>query len=268
MTTEKDKDLEQLVNMLRQKNDPARRKIAAKELGERHNMEAVESLARSALEDPEPGVQQAARAALNELLGNQAAEVLATYRSADSEDDSWLIEEDIEQENEAAAEDASGLLWGEDDIKGLVLVARHEKNPAYRLRALRRLGKINSTSASDTLAILALNDDDEMVRSASKMVLEEIFGEGANTILDNYRSGGSGFEEDEEESGEIDEDSEDSEDVNRQESPFEKAKEISNAYPGSPVSKEEPSANLPGLILAAIFLIAVVVIVLLVQNFH
>ena len=67
-----DHDLEGLVSALRYQGDPILRGDAAVALGELDDLEAVEFLIRSFLEDPDPTVQKAARAALDSLVGSEA----------------------------------------------------------------------------------------------------------------------------------------------------------------------------------------------------
>jgi hypothetical protein len=231
-----DKDIEMLIRLLRQPDDPDLRAEAAAALGQLFNYDATEALVRAHLEDPESSVRTAARKALDELHGDQAKTVLASYRSGPASQEPWLLEkkeapatgeektyevgevqtewdeDELLDENELdevdldeIGADATDLDEEEDDVlegfnlDGLIQVATHEPDLEMRLKVVRLLAQSRSRRATDLLAYLALRSDAGPLREAARLALEKQYGDETETLLQRYRdeAGGEDFEEDE-----------------------------------------------------------------------
>ncbi len=146
-------DLPGLEKALRHPGDPILRREAAEALGELDNLEAVEMLIRSTLEDPDPDVQKAARSALDDLIGSDAKPAIASYRSAPA-DDAWLAEnsadadEDrIDEEKTSPAGRKISRLKEDHDLTGLEKALRNPGSPDLLRQAALALGQLNDLDA-------------------------------------------------------------------------------------------------------------------------
>jgi HEAT repeat protein len=127
-----DQDLEGLVAALRFPGSPEVRAEAARALGALSKLEAVESLVYSTRQDPDIYVQQAALAALHELLGNTAEAVIASYGPL-PEDELWVPASPPEGPAEPGLVDIwkdlepgrTEVKWEHDDISALIAVLRN-----------------------------------------------------------------------------------------------------------------------------------------------
>jgi len=226
-------DVNGLVNLLRDPQDPDLRGQAAEALGELDDMQAAEPLIRSILQDPDPAVQKTARASLENLIGSQASLAISAYRSGLDKSDPWLMEtsssdagdaeldeemewEETEEDDESdedaddldedgleslqdiPASDSAQTRWDEENLHGLILVLSHESDPAMRLRAIRALKNSSNMAAIAALAQTSLWGDDTSVRQAAYAALKERFGDDADSVIESYREGGPEIEEPEE----------------------------------------------------------------------
>ena len=190
------RDLKNLVNLLRTSSDAPLRAEVAASLPMLDDTNAAEPLARTALEDPDPAVQQAARLALQELVGNNATLVMQSYKNASQTEGPWILPE---EELPAEPEDDTQH-WDRTDLHGLMSVLHNERNEDMRLKAVHAISQISGMEAVDVLAHLTLWDEAPRVRRAAKTALEEIYGPDLPALLDQYRAAGPDeIEEDEEE---------------------------------------------------------------------
>jgi HEAT repeat protein len=189
----KSKDLDGLLEALRYSGSPAIRVTAAAALGELGNKEMAEYLVRSLLEDPDQKVQFSAQQALLEMFGNEAGNVIASYRSGSAYPDPWLQEppvplpEEFEPLQEAAglrkATTKIEMLKVNQDFEGLVEVLRSPADPSQRAGAARALGELGDKNAAEFLARSVREDPEPEVKSSARSALEEIFGSDANEII-------------------------------------------------------------------------------------
>jgi HEAT repeat protein len=193
-----DRDLDSLVALLRSPTQPDIRLQAAAALGELGNVEATESLVRSALEDPDVEIQAASRQALEQLHGNQAQQIIDSYSAGSFQDDPWLVEysENDDDENDIA---------DELDLDGLMRIASHESDTALRLKAIHMLAFSKDMRATDILAYLALRDANKTVRAAARNALNTRHGDQAEEILKNYQDDLSPADDEEEFEDDLDE---------------------------------------------------------------
>jgi hypothetical protein len=131
-------------------------------------------------------VRQAAREALNEILGSERARIaIAAYRIEGNEG-SWILADDPGEDD--SPEDPQE--WDEEELRGLLLVMSAGGDPKVRVRAIRRLEQINDMRAISTIAMAALRADDEAVSDAAYAAMKELFGDESKKILQSYRDYG------------------------------------------------------------------------------
>lgn len=182
-----EKNREGLLAALRNPGDAGLRAQAARGLADLHETEAVESLIRSTLEDPDPVVRAAAGKALEEILGTQtAANAVAVFRSATpAGNEPWLVEP--EAEDHEAPLITGAVEWERSDVAGLTAVLYNEHDPQLRRKAIRALAEVHDSQAINTLADTALWDEDPQVSAAAKSVLEEIYGSDLAEFLEAHQ---------------------------------------------------------------------------------
>ena len=246
-----DRDIDGLVQALRYPEDPAIRASAAGALGKIGKVETVESLIRSYLQDPNPGVQQAGLNALHQIIGGEAELAISAYalpedtwvedkvvsseplpgemEESDSgeesayeddeedEDDIEDDEDDLEEEDQEGDEEQDPedveITWGESDIPALLSIIRVDLSRKKRLKAIQALSQIPNTRAIDALASIALWGEEKWLREAAREALSAIYGDSLEEVLQSYREGSSeaGTSEEEDEDDDDDEDEEEEE---------------------------------------------------------
>ena len=188
------KDLRGLERALRFSGDSEIRYKAALGLAKLMNTRAADSLARSSYLDPEETVRYASRSALEELVGKETARnIMDIFDRTHAGEESWLIfENNEENEDPDGTESSPTGFWKTEDIHGLVSVLINERDPRMRLKAIRALRYLHTTQVAETLAGTALWDEQEEVRLAARKVLEEIYGDRLEDVLEFYRDSGEG----------------------------------------------------------------------------
>jgi HEAT repeat protein len=178
-------DLVGLIAILRDARSQAnRRASAAAALGELGDLEAVESLIRASLEDPDTSVQMAARQALEELIAGQAELAISAYQYKDP-DDPWLIEAD----KPIGKNDVPQFfLTDESEFHGLISILKGDPSPEKRSKALHLLKHSTDARVVEWLLRVCLYEEDPQVQRAAQDVLEEIFPNKSEEMLENYRS--------------------------------------------------------------------------------
>jgi hypothetical protein len=288
-----DHNLQGLEKVLRHPSDPTLRAEAAQALGELDDLEAVEMLIRSSLEDPDLGVQKAARGALDNLIGSEAQQAINAYRSTPAADP-WLLtdlgqaseetgadeeweeisgeelvdylesgeegEEGGEEETDELEDVPEGDLGDEDSLRGLTTVMQTHKDPAVRLRALQLLGRSRNIHAVWYLAQTALYNEDSELKASAQAMLEERFGDRTAAILEGYKDGDLErdleLEEDEDDEGE-----EYEEEVEQPESPFQRSPSLQDVR--QPQVIQEDSMHWRLVFVAVLAVLGVVAIILL-----
>lgn len=190
-------DRQGLEKALRYGGDPEIREQAALGLARLMDPQAIESLIRSHLQDPDEAVRNISRQALDILVGEETARnAVDAFDRIGISREPWLIEDYDENESEVVQTGD----WNTADIQGLVSVLINERDTRMRLKAIKVLRNLNNTHAVETLAGTVLWDENDEVKMAARKVLEEIFGDRLEEVLDFYR--GSDEDETEEESNE------------------------------------------------------------------
>lgn len=210
-----DKDLDGLIEVLRNPANADWRIQAAQALAELENVDAAESLMRAILEDFDPAVQSAARQTLQQLLGSQMEMALTVHRSGPAFQEAWLMaapkgtengEEEAgtedenwegeEQESGAEDENEEGEEPGPEDeqddlsdveIDSYIRIALYEANVSTRLRAIHALADSNNLQATYALARLTLWGDTRILRNAARYALEKRYGDQTEEILKSYQ---------------------------------------------------------------------------------
>jgi len=287
-------NLDGLEKMLRTRDDAALRRKSAQAIGELGDMKASELLIRAFLEDPDPGVQKSARAALDDLIGGQAQQAIDAYRSAPATDE-WLVNleepdagdlEDIdweevsgkelqelmdetessegEEESEELPDVPEGEATDEDSLTGLVHLINSNADLDLKLRAIGRLKRSRNIHAMWQLVNLAAYSEDEDVRYAAWGALKERFGDDTGEIIGGYRLGNLEREfpplEDEEEEEEDEEGEDEAEEV---ESPYQQSPSMQNTRQPHVIQEEGLNWR---LIFVAILAVLGVVVIILVLN--
>jgi len=199
-------NLDGLLQILRQNRDPELRARAARALGELDELEASDTLASAAVDDPDPGVRQAARLGLHDLLGNQADMVLRLAEAERAQGSSPVEPatpsttdaasiRDLEN-NEDLGQSPTSTLADYETLRGLIMIARGDPNRELRLRATKSLGQFADMNAVRELMDLAMWDEDVGIRQAAEEQLHARYGERLPEMLESYRRE---FEGDEEE---------------------------------------------------------------------
>lgn len=192
-------DLQGLERALRFSGDREIRLKAALGLAKLMNTRAADSLARSSYLDPEETVRSASRSALEELVGKETARnIMDLFDRTQTGEESWLIfENNEENEDPDETESSPTGFWKTEDIHGLISVLINERDPRMRLKAIRALRYLHTTQVVETLAGTALWDEQDEVRLAARKVLEEIYGDRLEEVLEFYRDSGEGKTEEE-----------------------------------------------------------------------
>ena len=180
-----------LERALRHPSDPILRAEAAQALGELDDLEAVEMLIRSSLEDPDPAVQKAARAALDNLVGSEAKQAIATYRSGPPETDPWLQDSLAEPSPETPVRPNYKIrrLESKSDLEGLVGCLRDQADAGMRQEAALALGEMGNLAATEALIRSHLEDPHEDVRNIARQALDSLVGSQTDMAIAAYRSG-------------------------------------------------------------------------------
>jgi len=196
---EANQDLQGLINALRYPGSAAVRAEAAQALGKLGNDQTVESLARSALEDPAGEVKRAAHSALEEMYGSVADSILTSYQNAPAYSEPWIKEpsetdvegngfEQTEADTTSAHFDIPRLKKNKDQ-DGLLEALRNTENPAVRASAALALGELGNKEMAEYLVRALLEDPDQKVQSAAQQALVEMFGNDASNVIASYRQG-------------------------------------------------------------------------------
>lgn len=189
-----DQDITGLEEAMRFGPDSKVRQLAARAAGQWGNYEMIEALTRSLREDPEEFVRKEAGEALYEMLGKRSDEVIATYNNGANYEGEWIVDEP----EEVVEEETAGA-WGESSINALYTIASDNRDINKSVKAVRALGKINSTRAVETLISICLNAEAEETRAEAREVLLSFYGDDLEDVLASYR------QVDDEESDEYDE---------------------------------------------------------------
>ncbi|HMD89238.1 MAG TPA: HEAT repeat domain-containing protein [Anaerolineaceae bacterium] len=190
-------DLYGLINALRYPESAAVRAEAAQALGSLGNDQAVESLARAALEDPSSEVKHAARSALEELYGNVASSILASYQNSPPYSEQWIrptsdaqIADNLVEPVEAGTPSMHfDIPWlkKSKDMESLIEALRSPDDPAVRVSAAAALGELGRKESAEYLVRSLLEDPDQKVQSAAQQALVEMFGNEASNVIASYR---------------------------------------------------------------------------------
>jgi HEAT repeat protein len=187
-----DRNVAGLVSALRRAGDADLREAAARCLGTLGEMEAVESLIRSCIEDPDLRVKKAARTALDLLVGGVAGLAISSYGTPPG--DEWLEEiepeeeaEDSEEDQEPYEEDLETFIQ-EDDLEGLVACLRMPDLADFRKAAAVALGELGDQEAVEALIRSNLEDPDAEVRQAAFEAINLLSGGNARLAIQSYRS--------------------------------------------------------------------------------
>jgi HEAT repeat protein len=194
-----DHNLEGLERALRHPSDPILRAEAAQALGKLDDLKAVEMLIRSSLEDPDLTVQKTARSALDDLIGSEAKQAVATYRSGPPETEPWLLNSLAEPGRSGSAMESQSSavlsnqtirrLKSRGDLDGLVGWLRYPVDPKIREEAALALGEIGNLDATEPLIRSHLEDPDPDVRKISRQALDSLVGSQTDLAISAYRSG-------------------------------------------------------------------------------
>lgn len=228
-------DMDGLVQALRYPEDAETRTRAAGALGQSGNVKMVESLIRAHLQDPDPGVRQAALDSLHQVIGSETELAIAAYALPD---DAWIEEkspreEDLEEseddleegdeegqvdedqeglEEDEEPDQASGeMSWDENDIQALISIIRLDHSRKKRLKAIQALSLITNTRAIDALASIALWSEEKPLREGAREALAGVYGDSLDEVLESYRQSSSDAgltgdeDDDDEDDGEEDE---------------------------------------------------------------
>lgn len=205
-------DLPGLVKALRTPDNAGLRARAARALGEKGDYQAVESLVRASLEDPDPNVQVAADTALTQLLGSQAEYAVAAYHAGPPAADPWiepLLAGDLLKDtlDTAGREDVWGSApaaalgdqtrWNIEDVDGLLSVLKSNTSQEVMLRTIQALKNIEDTRVVDVLISLAKRGEGKAVRQAAEDALEDLVGENLPEVLTDDQE--NEYDEDDEE---------------------------------------------------------------------
>jgi HEAT repeat protein len=195
-------DLDSLVSALRSPHSARLRAAASQALGEMGDIRAVESLLRSALEDPDDTVQAASHAALIQLLGNTAEMAIASYSSNPTDADPWLnpalagdlLDGTRYAAGQGASEGAEGVMlpggmpaWNLDHADGLMALLKSNAPEEIRLRAIQALKSVPDARRVDTFARIALWGEGEKVQQAAREALEDLVGDHLEQVLQSYQ---------------------------------------------------------------------------------
>jgi HEAT repeat protein len=193
-----DHNLEGLEQALRHPTDFILRQDAAQALGELNDLEAVEWLIRSYLEDPNAEVKKTAHTALDELVGAEAGLAISSYQNESTEADPWL--KDFKGTSSFSPRPAEVLgiylsdndkihhLRNEGDLDGLVHWLRNPIDPLSREEAAIALGELGDLKGVDPLIRAHLEDPIEEVREIAYEALENLVGSQTDLAISAYRS--------------------------------------------------------------------------------
>jgi hypothetical protein len=197
-----DGNSEGLLRELRCQERSAHRLQAARALLQLHQVDFTSWLLNAVLYDPDELVRRGVKTLLQENLGGDI-EMALKVEKADGIPlaDPWLIDahnmEDDEFMNESNYEQIEGWDMPADPdglLFGLQVLLRNEKDPALRIKAVRKMASLNSVTINDTLADIVLKDEDSKVRQVAHEVLENRLGDGTESFL-NALKAEEGYEE-------------------------------------------------------------------------
>jgi HEAT repeat protein len=289
-----DYGLQGLVKALRTPNNAGLRARAAAELGKRGDYQAVESLVRASLEDPDADVQAAAQDALTQLLGSQAGDAVAAYQAGPPPEDAWieprlagdLLKDNLDTRGRediwgAAPATAPGdkASWDASDVSALLAVVKSNSSQEVRLCAIQALKNIEDTRVVDVLTSLAKHAEGKAVRQAAQDALEDIVGENLPEVLagdeddefdeEDEEEDDLGDEEEDEEDGLDEDEGDEDEDEGSTEEEDQSDDELSTDYP-SQASETDFSADpliqeesISGLKILAVVLVAAAILLVL-----
>ncbi len=241
-------NLEGLLQILRQDSDAEKRARAARAIGQMDELDAANALTAAALNDPDPGVRQAARLALHDLLGNQAEMVLQMAASGAERDEDWPAQPEEGEPAEpgfAGGPPESGLV-DYQTLRGLIMIARGDPSRDLRLKAVAALAQVTDLTAIRALAELALWDEDKGVRAAAEAALRDRFGSRLPDVLEGYRREMMGDEEEN--------------DLPEPHDPFAAQPAASGSWDSPPAQKEEAASTIGCLLLIFLLLAAMYLI--------
>ena len=188
----------ELARILRRHPDPAVRAQSAALLAGQEAPDLIEELIRASLGDPEQMVRQAARNALEQLLGKTTADqAVAAYGPVDEDDDDWDGPSGL-SEGELDDADEEGLFKARASVKEIDLFAALGRgtleemlstnaDPAYRARAAEALGRLGSQRSVEALIRAVKADPDEAVSGAAEQALGKVLDPAtAAAALDAY----------------------------------------------------------------------------------
>ncbi len=242
-------NMEGLLQILRQPDEPDMRARAARAIGQMGELQAAEALIGAALRDPDPDVRQAARLALHDLLGDQAELALRVAQAGGEHEQDWLIpaEEDQPPDPAFAGGSPGEGLVDYQTLRGLILIARGDPSRELRLKAVASLGGVSDLTAIRALAELALWDEDDGVRAAAVSALRNRFGDRLPEVLEGYRREVTGDEDEEEFESEGG-------------GPYSLFPQREQGWQTPPVHKEETASTVGCLLLVFLFLAALYLI--------
>jgi len=178
-----------LLNALRVSENPSIRMQAARALGLIGDSQAIDALTISLLNDPSPDVKAAAQEALSLLLGNQADDLISSFRvkgifeepSTDSEPSK--VEESREMKKSLGNATLIATIMENRDWDSLEIALRNGEDTDLRLKAAQAFGEVYDISALECLARSFLEDPDKVVREAARNGLKKIMGEQAERVI-------------------------------------------------------------------------------------
>lgn len=208
-----EKDLENLLGLLRNPLQAEQREQAALALGDLGDFEATELLVRASREDPDGGVRAAARQALSTLLGAEAQQVIASYPE-NTAGTPWLkkateyvpaqhaVDDEVDESEEFAshsdedsaeededAEENQGIvadLLARKDANGLIALLRNPQQADLRAQAAQSLAELGKMEATELLVRATHEDPEGSVRSAARQALQTMFGIEATQVIASY----------------------------------------------------------------------------------
>lgn len=179
-------DLDSLEKALRYPNDSHIRKEAASALGELDALQSSDSLINSFLRDPEEQVRNAAREALELLLGNQAENAISIARLDNSENTPWLENYSLDESFKISSQIED--MMDNHDVDGIEKILINSPKTDLRKSAAIALGELDAFSSSGNLALSYLRDPSKEVRAAARQALDQLMGKEAENVINVAKS--------------------------------------------------------------------------------
>jgi HEAT repeat protein len=128
---------------------------------------------------------------LDVLVGSEAKQAIATYRSGPPETDSWLQDSLAEPTLSAPLAQTYTIrrLKSKRDLDGLVGWLRDPADPKMRQEAALALRDMGNMDATEWLIRAHLEDPDEDVRKIARQAVDSLVGSQADLAISAYRSG-------------------------------------------------------------------------------